>query len=406
MSSGAPQIAHAARNGRPADPRIHVVTLVESVSGGGAEGLAVEVAARLDPLRFRSTICVTRAPQQLGVDPAAQAAAERRLAQAGARVIVLRRTRRFGLRSWRPLLGVLRHDRPAVIHGHMFGSNIWAAVLGRAFGVANIVVHDQREADPLRTPTVRLLTRHVIARVCAAGIAVSRETAAQMVEQDGFDPRRVHVILNGVPAVEGANGVRIREELSIGPDDPVVVSVTMLRPAKAIELVVEAAAALAPRFPGLRVLIAGDGSERARLEALIRERRVERTVSLLGMRSDVADILAAANVAVLSSDIEGTPLAVMEYMEGRLPIVATRVGGTPELIDDGVHGVLIEPRDVVALTGAIAGLLEDPARGRRLGAAAYARKSSLFGIAGVVARVESLYDELLLSRSAAPRTAR
>jgi glycosyltransferase involved in cell wall biosynthesis len=388
------------------DGRPHIVTLVESVSTGGAERLAVEIAARLDPSRFRSTICLTRSFEQIGVDPAVQADCERRLREAGARVISLRRTRTFQPGAWRPLLAALRRDPPALIHSHMFGSNVWATILAPLVGSPPVVVHDHRQADPLRTPAVRLLTRHLIARASAAAIGVSRETGAQMVEQDGYDPRRVHVILNGVPRVAGADGARIREELAIGVSDPLVVSVTMLRPAKAVEVLIAAAGQLAPRFPGLRVLVAGDGSERPRLEALIREQRLEGTVSLLGMRPDVPDILAAADVAVLASDVEGTPLAVMEYMEARVPIVATRVGGTPELIDDGVHGILIEPRDPEALTAAIAGLLGDRARGRRLAAAAYERKRSMFDVSVVVKRIEELYEELLLSTSAGRRRER
>ncbi|MEA2264854.1 MAG: hypothetical protein QOE27_437 [Solirubrobacteraceae bacterium] len=391
---------------RPGDARAHVVTLVESVSTGGAERLAVEIAARLDPARFRSTMCLTRSPAQLHVDPAVQAAVEHRLRAAGARVIILERTGTWQLGAWRPLIALLRRDPAAVIHGHMFGSNVWATVLGLLFGVRAVVIHDHRQADPLRTPTVRLLTRHLLARWSAAAIGVSDETGRQMVEQDGFDAARVHVILNGVPAIAGADGRRIREELGIGPGDPVIASVTMLRPAKTVEVLIEAAATLRSRFPRLRVLVAGGGSERARLEALIRDLGVEDTVTLLGMRPDVPDILDAADVAVLASDIEGTPLAIMEYMEARVPIVATRVGGTPELLDDGVHGLLIAPRDPSALAAAIAGLLEDPARGRRLAEAAYARKSSMFDIDRVVGRIEDLYDQLLISTPAGRRTGR
>jgi glycosyltransferase involved in cell wall biosynthesis len=391
---------------RRADPRIHVLTLVESVSNGGAEHLAVNIAARLDPARFRSTVCLTRDPDQLGVDPRVQRAAELRLAAAGARVIVVRRRRTGQLTAWRPLIALLLWDRPTIVHGHMFGSNVWATVLGRAFGVRCVVLHDHRQADPLRTATMRLLTRHLLARASDAAIGVSQETGRQMHEQDGFDPERVHVILNGVPAVAGADGRRIRAELGIGSDDPVVASVTMLRPAKAVEVLIDAAAMLAPRLPGLRVLVAGDGEERARLEALIAERGLGRTVTLLGMRPDVDDILAAADVAALASDIEGTPLAVMEYMEARVPIVATRVGGTPELLEDGVHGLLVAPRDPAALAGAIAGLLGDRDRGRGLAAAAHARKRALFDVDGVVRRVERLYEDLLVSRSAGRRRGR
>ena len=129
-------------------------------------------------------------------------------------------------------------------------------------------------------------------------------------------------------------------------------------------------------------------------------------VFLLGRRLDTPDILAALDVAVCASHFEGSPLAVMEYMEAGLPIVATRVGGVPDLIEDGVHGLLVEPGSPVELAQAIEDLLSDRARASALGARARERRRREFDLDVMVRNVEALYEELLAASSHSVREIR
>jgi len=156
---------------------------------------------------------------------------------------------------------------------------------------------------------------------------------------------------------------------------------------------------LARSRPDVQVLVAGEGEERAGLERLVRELGIARNMRLLGYRTDVPDLLQAFDVAVCSSDFEGSPLAVMEYMDAGLPIVATAVGGIPDLIEDGVHGLLVPPRDPTALAGAVSALLDDRERGRALGARARERRRTELDIDTLVRRLEALYCELLERRA-------
>jgi glycosyltransferase involved in cell wall biosynthesis len=142
------------------------------------------------------------------------------------------------------------------------------------------------------------------------------------------------------------------------------------------------------------VLVVGDGSERERIEALLSELGLEDTVTLLGMRSDVPDLVRAFDVAVLSSDFEGTPLAIMEYMEAEKPVVATRVGGVPDLIAHGVHGLLVSPQDPGALAASVAELLRDPARAAEMGRRGGERRRREFDLDATVRRLEELYERL------------
>src|SRR5262249_9216275 len=146
--------------------------------------------------------------------------------------------------------------------------------------------------------------------------------------------------------------------------------------------------------PRLRVLIVGDGPERARVQAVVDQLGLKRHVLLTGARADVPDVLAALDVAVLSSDYEGSPLSILEFMDAGKPIVATRVGGSPEVIEDGVHGVLVSPRDEGALAAAVTGVLQDMDRGREMGARARDRCRREFSLDHTVERLQQLYEQL------------
>ena len=153
-----------------------------------------------------------------------------------------------------------------------------------------------------------------------------------MIEVEGVDPAKIRLIPNGIPSPANGAGADVRAELGIEPGAPVLGVVCELRAQKALEVLFEAAALLLGEFPTLKVLVAGDGPERARLEEEARRLGVADTVLFLGIRRDVPAVLAAVDVAVLSSDYEGSPLSVMEYMAAAKPVVSTRVGGVPELV--------------------------------------------------------------------------
>ena len=363
---------------------------------GGGERLAVQTAARLDHSRFETTLCATRWHPRDAADPVVAPALDE-LRSAGVRFDGLERSSRRDLAPWASLAQSLRGGRIDVLHTHKFGSNVWGGLLGRAVRVPVIVAHEHTwsyEGWPLR----RGLDRHVVARGADAFLAVSHEDARRMAEVEHVDPRDVLVVPNGIPPPRLPRAGAVRRELGIPPDAPVIGTAARLSRQKAPGVLVRAAARLRGEFPHLRVLIAGAGREEAAVRALIRELGLEDTVLLLGARTDVPDVLAALDVAVCASRWEGSPLSVMEYMASGLPIVATAVGGVPDLIEPGVHGVLVAPGDPVALADAVAGLLRDPAAARAMGRRARERQRREFDLGVTVQRLERLYDDLLAAR--------
>ena len=372
-------------------PRITVLTLVDGLGSGGAETLAARVATRLDRTRFDSWVCVTRPTA-----PAAVAEVE----AAGARVLVLSRGSRFAVWGWLPLVRLLRRERVDVLHAHKIGSNLWGTVLGRLARVPLIVAHEHgSEAAPRRLR--RLADRYVVGRADLV-LAVSEVDRRRLVALGGIREDKVRVVPNGIPPVV-ASGRDVRAELDIAAGAPVVMSVAVVRPEKALGNLVRAAAVLAPELPALRVLVAGTGpaEEIRRLEGLVGELGLEDVVTLLGTRSDVPDLLAAADVAVICSDREGQPLALMEYMAAGNAIVATHVGGIPELVDDRVHGLLVQPGNVEALAGAIRELVNDPILRDELGRNARARQRADLDLDVMVRRIEALYVDAETARAPA-----
>ncbi len=374
------------------DGKLRVVTLVDRLGTGGAERLAIQTTTRLDPERFERTLCASRR-FDVAVSKRHVSNALQDLEDAGVRVIGLKRTSARQVWAWWPLYRLLREERIDVLHSHKFGSNLWGTVIGRMARVPVIVAHEHTwsyEGKPWR----RIADREVIARGSSAFIAVSREDLRRMIEIEGIDPDDVMFIPNGIPAPPPPSGSDVRAELGIAPDAPVIGTVSVLRPQKALDVLLRATHVLIGEFPGLKVLIAGEGDRRFALEDLTAELGLEDAVMFLGVRTDVPDVLAALDVAVNSSDFEGSALSLMEYMEAARPVVATRVGGNPDLIQDGVNGRLVEPQDPGAFAAAVAELLRDPERAREMGRRGQQRRREEFDIDVMVRRLEQLYVRL------------
>jgi len=376
--------------------KLRFATLIDDMTIGGAELMARVVALRIDPERFERSIILTR--------PGAIDDREE-LEAAGITLFELDRRSKADLLEWRHLVRFLRRERIDVIHAHKFGSNVNAVVWGRVARVPVVISHEHTwsyEGGPMR----RLLDRHLIGRLSDRVLTESPEDARRMAELEGLDPARIQVVPIAPWSYElhvGRGPSRdIRAELGLPEDAVVVGTIAVLRPQKALHLLVEAAARLVPEYPRLHVLIGGEGEERPALERLIAERGLGERMRILGRfaPSEVPDFLSALDVAINCSDFEGTPGAVLEAMAASLPLVATRVGGVPRLVEDGLTGILIERGDADALTDGIRRLLDDPVLRRRMGEAGKARQLEHYDVRNLVEMLEELYTRLYRERTA------
>lgn len=370
--------------------RLRILFLIDNaVSTGGAERFAVGLATHLSPSRFEVWLCSTRL-----TDEEALAA----LARAGVRHVHLGRRSKLDVHRFAGLVGLLRSHRFDILHTHKFGSNVWGALIGAACGVPAIVAHEHSwsyEGEPLR----RWLDGHLIGRIASAFVAVSSLDARRMAQIEGVPPAKIVQIPAAylpseiyLPPGSHRRG-DLRAELGLAPSTPLVGTVAVLRPEKALEVLLEAHARTLTRVPGVHLVIAGDGGRRGALVAHADRLGIAESVHFLGMRADVDSVIGSLDVAALCSDREGTPLMAFECFANRTPLVATAVGGLLDLIEDGVSGVLVPRRDPGALADAIATLLGDPARRARLAEAA-AQRLDRYRIQTIADRFAALYERL------------
>ena len=355
-----------------------------ALSTGGAERFAVGLATHLPQDRFEPWVCSTR-----NSDPGAEAA----LAAAGVPHLSLGRVAKWDVYKFAGLVRILRRQRFDVLHSHMFGSNLWGSVIGTACRVPVIVAQEHSwsfEGNPLRT----WVDGNVIGRLVDRFVAVSRADAERMVAREGVRADKVEVIPNGYIPSPANSITDVRAELGLDHAVPVIAIAAVLRPEKRLELLLEAHAEVLRALPATQLLLAGDGPCRQELEDTAHDLGLDGHVHFLGHRRDVDSVLRAANVAALSSDREGSPLLMFECMANSTPLVATAVGGVPDVIDDGRTGVLVPRRDPGAMAQALIGILTDPERAGQLAAAAR-EDLDRFTIDATAARYASLYDRLL-----------
>jgi glycosyltransferase involved in cell wall biosynthesis len=387
------------------DSRIGALTLGLYVGTcyGGAERVAFEFVKRLDPERFRRYLCVVHAPP-----PDRREAIEAdmtELEQLGVEVLRLECRSLLSNVAWARLYTLLRRESIDVLHSHMPRASVPGTVIGRLARTPVIVSHEHTwsfKGHPVR----RFLDREVVARGSDVVLAVSERDRQQMIEVERMPPDRIRVLPNGIPA-PSENGASVRDELAVPPEVALIGAVGRLYAQKGYDDLIRAVGLLKESYAGpLRCLIFGHGPEEERLRALIDELDLGREVQLVGRRDDIAQVVRVLDVAVLSSKFEGSPLAILEYMAGAAPIVATAVGGVPELIEDGVHGLMVRPEDPRDLAAAMQRLLEDRALARRLGEAARERQRANFDLDVVVRLLEDLYLELFAGSRRAPARAR
>jgi glycosyltransferase involved in cell wall biosynthesis len=372
--------------------RIKILYLIGFLSdNGGAERFALGLATHLPRDRFEPWVCAPR-----GAEPLATAA----LAEAGIPLIGLGRKARWDVHRLGALPRILRRHRFDVLHAHMFGSNLWGTLAGTACRVPVVIAQEHTwsyEGAPWRV----WLDGNVIGRFATRFVAVSKADAERMVRIEHVPTRKVMMIPTAyVPQTDAGKDLDLRAELGLAPDTPLYGSASNLRPQKALEVLLEAHAKLRGRCPTAHLVLAGDGSCRADLERRISELSIGDSTHLLGVRTDVDAVIRCFDVAAMSSDFEGMPLFAFECFANRTPLVATAVGGLPQIIDDGRTGMLVPPRRPDLLAEKIELLLGDPALRERLTTAALAELDA-YSIDAIAGRWGDTYEQLLRERTAA-----
>jgi glycosyltransferase involved in cell wall biosynthesis len=299
---------------------------------------------------------------------------------------------------------LLRRERIELLQTFEFYGNAIAVPAARWAGVP-VVLASRRELAGDRTSWQQRAIR--LACWLAHGIvANSRAAGSRLIGLTDSDTSKVTVIPNGISLEEFEPEMApadVREALGLNAACPLVGTLGALRPEKDYGTFLRAAARVAGAVPQARFVLIGEGSERARLQALARELGLTERVLFAGDRKDVANLLNAVDVFVLSSITESFPNAVLEAMAVGRPVVATKSGGTPELVEDGKTGYLVPVGDAEAMAARIVELLHKPELRRNFGASGRARVEREFTPARMKQRFEELYDRMLREHSPTAR---
>ncbi|MFI5927823.1 glycosyltransferase family 4 protein [Micromonospora sp. NPDC051543] len=289
---------------------------------------------------------------------------------------------------------VLATARVDVVHAHGLRAGL-VAVLARPPAPLVVTWHNAVLAGGLRGGVSRLVER-VVARGARVALGASADLVGRAAALGAADARLAPVAAPTLAAPRRRRAA-VRAEFGVGPEQPLILSVGRLHPQKRYDVLVDAAARWRTRTPPPVVVIAGSGPAYLSLAARISAARAP--VTLLGHRTDVADLLAGADLAVVTSDWEARQLFAQEAMRAGVPLVTTAVGGLPELVGDAA--ALVPSVDVDAVDAAVRALLDDPAARADLGRRGAERAATWPTEADTVAVLASLYAELA-ARPAAP----
>ena len=378
----------------PSDERdLHVLVVIDSLTAGGAEMLLSDFAAGAPDAGLRLSV------GYLAEVEASAAAA--RLRRAGIEPV---RIPYHGLLNPATMRSVRDHVAsvaPDIVHTHLDYADAFGGLAARSLSVPSVCTVHVMEWRPTgsRERIRHALFRTARRRSAAAVIAVSDASREAMISAGLGRPDRIVTIRNGVdaPARPGA-GKGIREELGIQPDELVVSQIAVLRRGKGHALAAAAFSKLLDRGVRARLLLVGDGPDREEVERAM-EPLGDRALAL-GHRDDVMAILDASDLVVAPSEVDAFPTVLLEALAASVPVVATAVGGIPEIVADGETGTLVAPRaDAEELATALAGVLEDAKARARFGQAARARYEAQFTATAWARRTRELYSDVLAGRT-------
>jgi len=370
--------------GRAAQAPVGIAYFSDAPYIGGAEKYLLLLASRIERSAFEPALILNRNPR---LEPLAVSAAE---AGVAVHEVSLRLP---SFRGVRHCVALLRRLRPAILHcnlpGPLDSQMSLIAPLARAAGVPHVVTteHLPMVASPLKGRLVRRFASRSVDRV----ITVSRDNADHLERGYGVPARKIRVVYIGVPDWRGG-AAEIRRQLGVAPGAHLAAMVGALEERKGHRTAFRAVARIGERA---HLVVVGSGEMEGSYRSEVASLGIGARVHFLGYRADVDSILRGVDSLLLPSEIDATPYVAVEAMAAGIPVVASRIYGIPELVEDGVTGSLVPPGSVDACARALEALIDDPGRCKRMGEKGRLRYEERFTIERSVSETAAVYRELL-----------
>lgn len=383
-----------AEGARPVKRRIRVLHLIDTLNIGGTENQLVQLALRMQRAGYRVTVGCLRAEGPL----------LRVLQQADMPVVEFRKGKTLlsfnGARQLLRLTAFLRSGRFDVVHAHDLWANLLGIPAGRLARIP-VVISSRRYLADLEwyTPWRNRIVRFIY-RLSTRVVVNSKAVRERLADGDHLAPNRILVLYNAVDVERFSRARRNRKELlpNIAERSKVIaVLANMYSRVKGHASLISAARIVCENEPDTYFLLIGDGTERSALETQAREAGLDNQIVFIGPRTDVPELLACCDLSVLPSEAEGFPNALLESMSAGLPVVATAVGGSKEVIENGTNGLLVPPGNPEALAAAILRVIRNPKLSKTLARAGQRKIRACFSFDRLAAELDQLYKEHLRS---------
>lgn len=364
--------------------KLKIVHLVTSLEVGGAQHNMLLGLPNLDPYRYKHILISIMDRMQM----------KQQFQQAGVDVHSLGLRKKTDITAaWR-LRSLLRSIHPDILHTYLIHGNILGRIVGRLAGVPTIIGSELTIGQAGRFG--RIATK--LTNPLTDAVEVNSETGAKSVSTDlGVPQSKIEVVLPGLDLDSfGSTDQRsqTRNEIGVEDNEHLVLYVGRLRTVKGVEYGIKAFAKALEQHPNMKLVLAGEGDQRKELESLSTELGIENNVKFLGARIDLPNVLSACDSVIMPSLTEGFPRVAIEAMASSKPVIATRVGGTPEAIIHNQSGILVPSKNIEAMANAIVNIANNSELATRLGEAARERTEQHYSASKYVARLDEMYSRL------------
>ena len=362
--------------------KIKILYIIPNLEVAGAEQHLINLASNLDNRGFEVLICCIKKPGKLG----------ERFKEVGGDIICLKRRSIYDLRIMLDIHRLIKRNGFDIVHTYLFGFHYLAGIPARLCGVP-VVISSRREIAVWKKRHHRFL-ENLGNRFTDKVVSCSRAAREFAVGSENLPGEKILTIYNGVDLKKffpRPPSACILEEFGLGKEDKIIGMVTKFASVKDPETLLKAVNEIRKTYPRIKCLLVGDGPLKESLKLKVESLKLGNNIIFPGKRNDITRILSIMDVFVLTSLIEGLPNTILEAMACGLPVVATNVGGIPEVVENGKSGILVEPRDYSSIADAVVNLLENANLRKEMGARGREIVERKFGLDRMIEDYENLY---------------